>query len=135
MPESNREGRAGSREIGCTRLVPRLCLGTHCARGSASRGRASKAVGSQAEPGNQRRQERECTLEDSAPATHAYRATYRYAGLRGTMVEAKARTAKSRTVLIVEDDDGVANLERIRLERANYKVLVASDAAEALQKL
>src|SRR5438132_5480802 len=49
---------------GSARLVPRLCLGTHCARGSASRGRASKAVGSQAEPGNQRRQERECTPID-----------------------------------------------------------------------
>jgi hypothetical protein len=45
-------------------LVTRLCLVTHCLRGSASRarltqrrtnsrGRASPAVGSQAEPGNQ----------------------------------------------------------------------------------
>ena len=50
-------------------LVPRLCLGTHCVRGSASlrnaceacmhvakAGRACKAVGSKAEPWNQYRQ-------------------------------------------------------------------------------
>jgi PAS domain S-box-containing protein len=51
------------------------------------------------------------------------------------MVESKARTVQNRTVLIVEDDAGVANLERIRLERASYKVLVAANATEALQKL
>ena len=50
----------------CTCLVPRLCLGTHCSRGSASlvnvndtrtlddlAGRACKTVRSQAEPGNE----------------------------------------------------------------------------------
>src|SRR5438132_11546611 len=36
-------------------LVPRLCLGTHCLRGSASRGGASGTVRSQAEPGNEAR--------------------------------------------------------------------------------
>ena len=35
-------------------LVPRLCLGTHCIRGSASKaGRACKALRSEAEPGNE----------------------------------------------------------------------------------
>src|SRR5260370_42526524 len=34
-------------------LVPRLCLGTHCPGGSASRGGASGALRSQAEPGHE----------------------------------------------------------------------------------
>src|SRR5262245_31123281 len=49
-------------------LVPRLCLGTHCLAGSAcrevalthrvQRGRASRAVRSQAEPGNEKNEKR-----------------------------------------------------------------------------
>src|SRR5258707_15838486 len=35
-------------------LVPRLCLGTHCLGGSASRGGTSGTVRSQAEPGNEK---------------------------------------------------------------------------------
>jgi PAS domain S-box-containing protein len=37
------------------------------------------------------------------------------------------------TVLVVEDDPGVARLQQIRLERAGYQVRVAADAAEALR--
>src|SRR5437667_5199670 len=37
----------------CRLLVPRLCLGTHCLGGSASRGGASGTVRSQADPGNE----------------------------------------------------------------------------------
>src|SRR5450631_3735237 len=52
-----RSGRRASK--GCWPLAPRLCLGADCLRGSASRitltgGRASRAVRSQAEPGNER---------------------------------------------------------------------------------
>ena len=39
------------------------------------------------------------------------------------------------TVLVVEDDPGVATLERKRLERAGYVVRVAGSAAEALERL
>ncbi|HEY2156262.1 MAG TPA: response regulator [Isosphaeraceae bacterium] len=39
------------------------------------------------------------------------------------------------TVLIVEDDPGVARLERLRLERAGYAAIVASSAEEALLAL
>jgi PAS domain S-box-containing protein len=37
------------------------------------------------------------------------------------------------TLLIVEDDEGVARLEQLRLERAGYRVLVAHNATEALE--
>jgi signal transduction histidine kinase len=39
------------------------------------------------------------------------------------------------TVLIVEDDVGVARLERLRLERAGYTAIVAATAEEALRAL
>src|SRR5439155_541123 len=39
------------------------------------------------------------------------------------------------TVLVVEDDPGVANLERCRLERAGYAVLTAATPDEALRHL
>jgi two-component system, LuxR family, sensor kinase FixL len=41
--------------------------------------------------------------------------------------------ARSETVLIVEDDAGVARLQRLRLERAGYVVRVASTGDEALE--
>jgi PAS domain S-box-containing protein len=39
------------------------------------------------------------------------------------------------TLLIVEDDPGVARLQQVRLERAGYNVLVAASAAEALAQV
>jgi PAS domain S-box-containing protein len=39
------------------------------------------------------------------------------------------------TILIVEDDPGVARLQQLRLERAGYEVLVAANAIEALEKV
>ena len=39
------------------------------------------------------------------------------------------------TVLIVEDDAGIARLERLRLERAGYAAIVAASAEEALRAL
>jgi two-component system, cell cycle sensor histidine kinase and response regulator CckA len=39
------------------------------------------------------------------------------------------------TVLIVEDDPGIAELERDRLEDAGYRVVVAGDADEAADRL
>ena len=39
------------------------------------------------------------------------------------------------TLLIVEDDPGVARLQQVRLERAGYNVLVAASAAEALEQV
>src|SRR5256885_192234 len=38
-------------------------------------------------------------------------------------------------ILVVEDDPGVAHLERRRLERAGYHVVTAATCAEALQAL
>ncbi|AWM37493.1 Blue-light-activated protein [Gemmata obscuriglobus] len=43
--------------------------------------------------------------------------------------------APSATVLIVEDDAGLAELEQVRLEDAGYRVLVAATAAGALAAL
>src|SRR5688572_14474112 len=39
------------------------------------------------------------------------------------------------TILIVEDDPGVALLEKRRLERASYNVLTSATAGEALNRL
>src|SRR5260370_841293 len=39
------------------------------------------------------------------------------------------------TILIIEDDEGVARLQQRRLERAGYHVVTAGTAEEALQKL
>src|SRR5688500_16189251 len=39
------------------------------------------------------------------------------------------------TILVVEDDAGVARLEQRRLERAGYTVLTAATADEALRRL
>jgi PAS domain S-box-containing protein len=39
------------------------------------------------------------------------------------------------TILIVEDDEGLARLQRLRLERAGYAVAVATTAAEGLARL
>src|SRR5437773_6497604 len=39
------------------------------------------------------------------------------------------------TLLVVEDDPGVARLQQRRLERAGYNVVVAGDAAAALDKV
>ena len=39
------------------------------------------------------------------------------------------------TVLIVEDDPGVARLQQRRLERAGYTVVCAGTAKEGMQKL
>lgn len=44
-------------------------------------------------------------------------------------------TTATERVLVVEDDAGVAALERRRLERAGYTVAVASSADEALEQL
>jgi two-component system cell cycle sensor histidine kinase/response regulator CckA len=43
--------------------------------------------------------------------------------------------ANKGTILIVEDDEGVARLQQRRLERAGYAVVSAGTAAEGLQKL
>jgi signal transduction histidine kinase len=43
--------------------------------------------------------------------------------------------AEAARVLLVEDDPGVARLERLRLERAGYAVEVASSSTEALARL
>ena len=42
---------------------------------------------------------------------------------------------QARTVLIVEDDPGIAALETMQLERAGYVVLTAGTAGEALERL
>ena len=43
--------------------------------------------------------------------------------------------ADEGTVLILEDDEGVARLERLRLERAGYSTVLAATAAEAIQAI
>jgi signal transduction histidine kinase/DNA-binding response OmpR family regulator len=43
--------------------------------------------------------------------------------------------SEKATILLVEDDPGVARLERLRLERAGYAVASAASAEEALQRL
>ncbi len=43
--------------------------------------------------------------------------------------------AESGRILVVEDDPGVARLERMRLERAGYTVAVAASSAQALSEL
>jgi signal transduction histidine kinase len=43
--------------------------------------------------------------------------------------------ADGGTILVVEDDAGVARLERLRLERAGYAVAVATSGAAALERL
>jgi PAS domain S-box-containing protein len=42
---------------------------------------------------------------------------------------------KGGTLLIVEDDGGIAALQKLRLQRAGYKVIVAGTAQEAMQKV
>ena len=51
------------------------------------------------------------------------------------MEEIALTETQEKTVLIVEDDDGVRTLEQRRLERAGFKSLLASSAAEALERL
>lgn len=46
--------------------------------------------------------------------------------------EARPGTEQTATVLVVEDDPGVARLQQKRLQRAGYEVRVVSSAAEAL---
>jgi PAS domain S-box-containing protein len=41
----------------------------------------------------------------------------------------------SQTILLVEDDPGVARLERMRLERAGYEVVMAASAEEGLNRV
>ena len=43
--------------------------------------------------------------------------------------------APPETVLILEDDPGVARLQRLRLERAGYTVVAVTTPAEALARL
>ena len=38
-------------------------------------------------------------------------------------------------ILLVEDDPGVAHLERVRLERAGYEVVTAATAEEGLNRV
>src|SRR5262245_41988513 len=45
-----------------------------------------------------------------------------------------AREAQAR-ILLVEDDPGVAHLERLRLERAGYSVVTATTAQEGLLQI
>ena len=45
------------------------------------------------------------------------------------------RETNGETILIVEDDAGVALLEGRRLQRAGYQVVTAATAAEALQQV
>ena len=42
---------------------------------------------------------------------------------------------QQQTILIVEDDPGVASLEKKRLERARFSVVTAASPAEAMQRL
>ena len=42
---------------------------------------------------------------------------------------------QQQTILIVEDDPGVASLEKKRLERARFSVVTAANPAEAMQRL
>ena len=42
---------------------------------------------------------------------------------------------KRETVLIVEDDEGIAELERMQLERAGFEVLTAGSSEQALLRL
>ena len=42
---------------------------------------------------------------------------------------------REATILILEDDEGVARLERLRLERAGYHTILATTPAEALQAI
>src|SRR5215467_5287560 len=42
---------------------------------------------------------------------------------------------KRATILLVEDDPGVARLERLRLERAGYEVATAASAEEGLNRV
>ena len=45
------------------------------------------------------------------------------------------RDGRTETILVVEDDPGIASLERRSLERAGYDVSVATTAEEALEKM
>ena len=49
-----------------------------------------------------------------------------------TAITRKEDLAKPDTILIVEDDPGVANLERRQLERAGYPVITAVTGQEAM---
>jgi PAS domain S-box-containing protein len=44
-------------------------------------------------------------------------------------------TQSRATILLVEDDPGVARLEQLRLERAGFTVVIATTAAEGLEEL
>src|SRR5262249_31584155 len=46
-----------------------------------------------------------------------------------------ATGAARATILLVEDDPGVARLERLRLERAGYEVATADTAEEGLNRI
>ncbi len=47
----------------------------------------------------------------------------------------EAKAARAKTILLVEDDPGVARLERLRLERAGYEVATAASAEEGLNRV
>ncbi len=48
---------------------------------------------------------------------------------------AALRATEHMTILVVEDDPGIARLERRRLERAGYATTLATSAAEALRRV
>ena len=48
---------------------------------------------------------------------------------------AALRATEHMTILVVEDDPGIARLERRRLERAGYATAMASSATEALHRV
>ena len=52
-----------------------------------------------------------------------------------TANDLKPTTNDDKTILLVEDDPGVARLERMRLERAGYGVAMAASAEEGLSRV
>jgi len=58
-----------------------------------------------------------------------------HTGLRPAKWESPMGVRTRPTVLVVEDDDGIADLERIRLEEAGYRVAVAGTAEAAFAAL